>query len=156
VTGCNAKSSSGSGPQGAAVQWWEYQEQYASIMAHLPRDPKAVETADVDPAFREVAQDLYKMLFLGPVPVVGNLDVVKVDAAIKPVKPGFGEIIQGYFSGDVTDIRARLRQLSDASTKELERAIQAATSKGAKVSMDDYAFANWKPGADYTSEMYKR
>jgi len=135
----------------------EYQQQYASIMAHLPRDAKAVATApDVDPAFKDVAESLYKILFFGPDPVVGNQDVAKVDAAIKPVKPGFGEIIQGFFSGDVTDIRGSLRTLSASSTAALESAIKTVTGKGAKVSMDDYAFANWKPGADYTADMYQQ
>ncbi|MFD1540988.1 hypothetical protein [Nonomuraea guangzhouensis] len=34
--------------------------------------------------------------------------------------------------------------------------IAAAKSKGAQVSLDDYAFPNWKPRADYLKPMYAK
>lgn len=48
------------------------------------------------------------------------------------------------------DLRGALKKLNDAYSKDREQAHKAATSEGAEVSLDDYAFADWKPGMDYS------
>lgn len=50
----------------------------------------------------------------------------------------------------MTDLRAALKQLSASFTADRERAIGVATKAGAKVSLSDYAFPDWKPGVNYT------
>jgi multiple sugar transport system substrate-binding protein len=64
-------------------------------------------------------------------------------------RPGLGEIVQGVFSGDVTDVRAELTKLSDASNRSRDTAIAAAKSKRAKVSRDDFVLPNSKPREDF-------
>lgn len=132
----------------------EYQVGWCNIMGKLPRDASAIDESDAWPLWKQVAKDLLSHTFQAPSPVTGAPDLVEVFAALKPAKPDLGTIIQGYFSGDVTDIKSALKKLSDDSNKALDDAIAQATSQGAKVSKDDFVFANWKPGADYTADMY--
>ena len=49
-----------------------------------------------------------------------------------------------------------MTKLSSDSAKQRDLAIAAAKSKGAQVSLDDYAFPNWKPRADYLKPMYAK
>ena len=71
------------------------------------------------------------------------------DAQRQPITPNLGQVIQGYLGGDISDLRDALKKLSDANEADREQAMTAAKSGGAEVSMDDYAFTDWKPGADY-------
>jgi len=63
-------------------------------------------------------------------------------------------VLQGLFSGQLTDPRAAMQDLQDRSEQELDRAIKAAAAKGARVSRDDWRFANWDPTRDYTAADY--
>lgn len=132
----------------------DYQIGLSEAMGHPPRDPKMAETTDVYDVWRDIVADLQENHFIPPKAIIRNPEIAKVDAAIKPVAPDLGTIIQGYFTGDVSDLRPALQKLSDDSNKELDRAIEAAKGKGAKVSRDDYAFPEWKPRTSFTSDMY--
>lgn len=90
----------------------------------------------------------------GPILTVRNPDAEKANLELKAAKPSLGEIIQGIYSGQLTDPRAALQDLQDRSEAELERAIKAAQAKGAQVSRDDWAFPNWDPSRDYAMEDY--
>jgi hypothetical protein len=88
-------------------------------------------------------------VFLMPQAIVKNPDIAKVDAQRKPITPHVGNIVQGYLGGSIKNLRDELKKLSDASEADREQAMTKAKSSGAKVSEDDYVFADWKPGADY-------
>jgi len=132
----------------------DYQKRFAAIMGHVPHDPTVLDDSDVPELYRKLCRDLAEHVFHAPMPIVGNTEVAKVDLETKPVDPPLGQIVKGYLSGDVTDLRGALRKLTDASNKELERAIGAATAKGAKVDRADFAFPDWKPRSDFTKDMY--
>lgn len=116
-----------------------------------PLYPDAL-SSKVDPLFAKAIDWEAKHIFLAPIPVVRNPDVSKVQAAMKPVTPDLGDIVAGAMSGDVTDYRGALKKLTDASEKARETAITAASKKGAKVSVDDWKFPDWKPGVDYVTK----
>ena len=63
-------------------------------------------------------------------------------------------MIQIIYTGHISNLRAAMRDLTDRSERELERAIKAAVDKGAKVSRDDWKFPNWDPLKDYTKADY--
>jgi multiple sugar transport system substrate-binding protein len=73
---------------------------------------------------------------------------------MKDVRPNLGDLIQGAFSGDVTDYAAALKDYSDKMSAERERAVKAVQNRGVKVSLDDWVFTNWDPTQDYTDESY--
>lgn len=133
----------------------EYYTGIAAGMARPPLDLKAIDKAEVLPAYKAVVDSFQHEVFLGPHELLKNPAVSAVQARSKPIKPGLGEIVQGVFSGDVTDPRAELTKLSDTSNRQRDANLAAAKGAGAKVARDDFAFADWTPGVDYGLERYK-
>jgi multiple sugar transport system substrate-binding protein len=127
----------------------EYQAGLAAGMDQPPMNLEIVETADVTEPYRRVVgyfQDQVKRM---PQPVVRNPQVAAAEALETPISPDLGNIVQGYLGGNILDLRAALRQLSDAYTADRERAVQRAVSEGAQVSLDDWAFPDWQQATDY-------
>lgn len=132
----------------------DYYVGVADAMDQPPRDLKAVDRSSAHPAYKKLIKMYGSQVFRAPAPVVKNADITKVQAEAQDVQPDLGTIIQGALTGDVTDIRKALKELTDRTSADRERSIKAATAKGAKVSLDDYAFPNWKPRTDYETSMY--
>lgn len=126
-----------------------YLQGLAKNMDQPPADLDVIAEAGVHPSYARIVDYFQKSVFLAPTPIVRNPDVGVVQAETKPVNPPIGVIVQGLLSGDVADARSALRQLNDASSAAREAAMKKAKSQGAKVSMDDFAFSDWKPGTDY-------
>ncbi|MEO3885220.1 extracellular solute-binding protein [Nonomuraea sp. B5E05] len=131
-----------------------YSRRVAETMSQPPRDIDVVEQSQAHPAYKKLIGWFRESVHLAPDPIAGNADIQQVQIASKPVRPTLGDIVQGALTGDVTDVRAALTRLSSDTAKDRDRAIAQAKKKGAKVSLDDYAFPNWKPGKDYTRPMY--
>ncbi|MFC5827818.1 extracellular solute-binding protein [Nonomuraea insulae] len=134
----------------------DYSRQIAATMSQPPRDIAVVEQSQAHPAYKKLVSWFQESVFLAPEPIAGNKDLQQVQIATKPVVPGLGDIVQGALTGDITNVRAALTKLSSDNAKQRDLAIAAAKSKGAQVSLDDYAFPNWKPGADYLKPMYAK
>jgi multiple sugar transport system substrate-binding protein len=132
----------------------DYFTDLAGWMPQPPLDLSAVEDSSAYPSWKKLVGWMADTVHLAPDPVVKNVQVTQVQAESNQVQPTLGDIVQGALTGDVTDVKKALQKLSDDTTAERERALKAASQKGAKVSVDDYAFTNWKPGADYTSKKY--
>ena len=127
----------------------EYQTGLAAGMDQPPMDLEVVAAADVIEPYRRVVRFFEEQVKRMPEAVVRNPAVAAVEALQKPISPELGDIVQGYLGGNIPDLRAALRQLSDATTQDRERALQQAVSEGAQVSLDDWAFSDWQPGVDY-------
>lgn len=134
----------------------EYAVGIAEGMAQPPEDPGALAKAKVYPQYRTLVDWFNRDVFVAPTPVVRNIDISRVASETKEVKPGLGELVQGMFSGDVPDVRKALKQLSDRTATERERALAAAAKQGAKVTLADYAFSDWQPRTDYGPDKYKK
>jgi multiple sugar transport system substrate-binding protein len=123
--------------------------------ADAPIFPSASQNAKLDPEAQQAQQLFIQQMRLRPDPAVRNPDVSKVDLELKTLTPNFGQVIQGLYTGQLKDAKAALKDLQDRSEAELQRAIKAAQAKGAKVSRDDWKFANWDPTKDFTEADYK-
>ncbi|MEV0351162.1 extracellular solute-binding protein [Nonomuraea sp. NPDC050680] len=134
----------------------EYSRTIAGTMSQPPRDISVVDQSSAHPAYKKLIGWFKESVFLAPEPIAGNKDLQRVQVESKPVTPGLGDIVQGALTGDVSDVRAALTKLSSDSAKQRDLAIAAAKSKGAQVSLDDYAFPNWKPRTDYLKPMYAK
>lgn len=128
----------------------EYQKGLASGMDQPPLNLDVVDSADVIDPYKKVVGYFKKSVYRAPQALLRNPQIALVQAQSKPVTPHLGNIIQGYLGGDVANLRAALKKLSDDFNKDRDQALKAAVGQGAKVSMDDYVFADWKPGVDYT------
>ena len=122
--------------------------------ADAPIFPEASKQASLDPEARAAEALFTQQLRLGPDPAVRSEDVVKVSLELKSLTPDFGTLLQGIFTGQVSDPKKAMQDLKDRSEAELGRAIKAAQAKGAKVTRDDWVFPNWDPTKDYTDADY--
>jgi multiple sugar transport system substrate-binding protein len=132
----------------------DYNIAIADAMAQPPYDLSAIEKSKAIEPWRRLIEHYQEVVFIAPQASLKNTDVQKVAQYSKPVKPGLAEIVQGVFSGDVTDVRGTLKKLSDAASKDREQAIKRAVTEGATVSVEDYAFPTWRPRTDWTKQMY--
>jgi multiple sugar transport system substrate-binding protein len=108
----------------------------------------------VQPSYAKALGLFDEIVRLGPVPAIKNPAVSDVAAKMTDIRPNFGEIVQGVFSGDITDYQTALKDYSDKLTAERDRAIAEVAATGVEVSVDDWVFPNWDPATDYTSESY--
>ncbi|SDT27909.1 ABC transporter substrate-binding protein [Microlunatus soli] len=134
----------------------KYNIAIADAMAQPPYDLTAIEKSKAIEPWRRLIASYQDCVFIAPQATLQNADVQQVARHSKDIKPGLGEIVQGVFSGDVTDVRGALKKLSDATAADREQAIAKAKAAGASVSADSYAFGSWKPRTDFTSSMYSR
>lgn len=116
--------------------------------------PQANAHGNFDPRMRKLFPLIEQQTRLGPTPTVRNLDVVKALLEQRPLTPNFGTVIQGIFTGQISDPKKAMQDLQDRSDKELDRAIKAAQAKGGKVSREDWVFPNWDPTKNYSEADY--
>ncbi len=126
----------------------------AERMDQPPLDITAVGQANVHPAYSKALGLFDELVRLAPVPEIKNPAVSDVYAAMTDIRPNFGEIIQGVFSGDISDYRTTLEEYSSQMSAEREKAIAQVAGNGTDVSLDDWVFPNWDRMEDYTSEKY--
>jgi multiple sugar transport system substrate-binding protein len=127
----------------------------AEQMDGMPVDLALVDQANVHPTYKTAAAIFRRQIRLRPAPEVRNPAVSEVTAEMKQIEPDLGAIVQGVLSGQVKDARKALAEYDDKLTAERARAVKAVAAKGAKVTVDDWAFANWVPGQDYGRDKYK-
>jgi multiple sugar transport system substrate-binding protein len=132
----------------------EFYTGLAERMDQPPLDLTAVDRANVQPAYAKALGLFNEIVRLGPVPEIKNPAISDVAAKMTDIRPNFGEIVQGVFSGDISDYKTALKDYSDKLTAERDRAIAEVAATGAEVSLDDWVFPNWDPATDYTSEFY--
>lgn len=115
---------------------------------------KASTSGAIDPRMAKAYELYEEQVRTAPDPRARNSAVEQVYLELQTLTPNFGEVVQGLFTGQLSDVQAALQDLQDRSEAELERAIKAAQDKGAQVSRDDWVFPNWSPTQDYTAEDY--
>ncbi|QGN34182.1 hypothetical protein [Microlunatus sp. Gsoil 973] len=121
-------------------------------MDQPPLNLDLVDSSTAIDAYKKAVAFCKANVFQMPQAIVKNPEQAAVDAQRKPVTPHVGNIVQGYLSGSIKDLKGALKKLSDATEADREQAFKKAKASGAKVSMDDYAFSDWKPGQDYESQ----
>ncbi|MDQ3540858.1 MAG: extracellular solute-binding protein [Chloroflexota bacterium] len=132
----------------------DYYVGLAEGMNSPPLDLSAVERADVHSSFQRAVQLFTERVRLAPSAIVRNPAVSLVNANMADIRPNLGDIVQGVFSGDVTDYRAALQEYNDQVTAERDSAIAAVQAEGGEVSIDDWIFPEWQAGEDFTPDMY--
>ncbi|HEY9291379.1 MAG TPA: ABC transporter substrate-binding protein [Microlunatus sp.] len=124
----------------------EFRVGQAEAMDNGPIDLSVVQTSKAHPTYKQCCAWFESHGRLGPSAIARNPEVAKVEAKLKTVKPDLGAIVQGVFSGDVSDVKTTLKRLSDDSEKAREAAITAA---GSRLTGDAWAFTDWTRGEDY-------
>jgi multiple sugar transport system substrate-binding protein len=132
----------------------QYYVDIASALAQPPLDLSVIDKADVIEPWARLVKWYGEQVYLAPNPIVQNPQIDKVNSEAKPVEPDFGQIVAGAFSGDVPDVKKALTELSSKSMAARDQSISKAKQKGAEVDAGDFAFPNWQPGKDFTTDMY--
>lgn len=83
-----------------------------------------------------------KYSVIGPDPTIRNPATSYV--ATQQISPAMGDILVGYYTGQIKDIDGALASLAQRSQAEMERAMKLANQQGHKVSIKDYIFTDWK------------
>lgn len=128
----------------------EYQKGLAAGMDQPPLNLDVVDTADVIEPYKKVVGFFKESVKSAPQALIKNPQIATAQAQSKPIATHLGNIIQGYLGGDISDLKVALKKLNSDFEKDRDQALKAAKASGATVSVDDYAFPDWKPGADYT------
>jgi hypothetical protein len=94
-----------------------------------------------------------------PSPFVRNPDIALVSQEMggvkqNKVKPSLDQVFQSIMSGAENNPSETLNVLNNKLNTGLVNAINAAKSKGAKVSESDFEFPNWDPTKHYTQKDY--
>lgn len=97
----------------------------------------------------------HKIMHSCPQVELRNPDVAQVRLALKPATPIWPDLMQGIFTGDLSNPKTQFAKYNSLQEKALDVAIAAAKKKGLTVTRDDFAFANWDPHRDYTAADYK-
>ncbi len=116
--------------------------------------PQANAISTISPQAKKALELFDQQIKLAPSPAIRNPDVALVDLEYRALTPDIGSTVQGIFTAQLTDAKKAMLELRDRADKELDRAMKAAQAKGAKVSRDDYKFANWDPTRDFTEADY--
>ena len=130
----------------------EYQMGLAERQDQPPLDVTAIDNSNAHPTYKEQMKFFAESTRMLPQPQIRNPLVNDVVAEMKDIHPNLGEIIQGAITGDVKDVKKTLQDFNDAKSKERERAVQVVQGKGGKIGMEDWVFADWTPGTDYTTK----
>ncbi|MES2202133.1 MAG: extracellular solute-binding protein [candidate division FCPU426 bacterium] len=106
------------------------------------------ENLNSDAMARVVA--MVKLGRIGPQPGIRNPDTALVK--IPNVKPDEAGILEGYLTGQITDLQAALVDLDARKQAAFEQAVEDAKKAGAKVSTADWVFSDWDMSKDYVNK----
>jgi multiple sugar transport system substrate-binding protein len=120
-----------------------------------PIFPAAQEQAKMSPRSTATLAILAGVMRVGPNPFARNPDLVQVAEAYVEPTPSFAATVQGLFTGQMSDVKASLTAVTEASEAALDKAFAAAAADGAKVSRDDLVFPNWDPAKNYVAADYR-
>lgn len=120
-----------------------------------PAFPDVLKNIKLDPLSQTALELAQKYTRLRPDPSVRNPDVQQVQLAFKTLTPSYNDVVVGLFTGQLKDVKQSFTDLQERAEKELDRAIGEAKGKGAKVSREDFVFADWDPTQDYT-KLYQK
>lgn len=113
-------------------------------------------TGLLDDKAKKAVQLAQQQMHIAPRPELRSPDIAKVNIELKPVTPAINDVMQGLFSGQLSNAKQQLAKLQGNLDKALDAAIAAAAKKGSAATRDDYVFSNWDPSQDYTADDYKQ
>ncbi|MEV6109567.1 substrate-binding domain-containing protein [Streptomyces sp. NPDC051940] len=112
--------------------------------------PEANERAKVASEQFQQFVDTRKYAMTWPVPAIRNPEVSKV--VLPAVKPDLPDVVTGLYTGQLKDMASALTELEDRRNKALADGVKDAQAKGAKVSLEDWVFADWDPTKPYQNK----
>lgn len=120
-----------------------------NLQSLIPDANTKAQASLLDPNAKKASELARSLMRAAPQLEIRTPDASKVKLAIKPVEPAFATIMQGVFSGQVTDVKKALTELDSKLNASLDAAFASA---GLDRSLT--VFANWDPTKEYTKADY--
>lgn len=125
-----------------------------TLMSIIPDANSKAEASLLDPHAKTAADLARSYMRACPQLEIRTPDAGKVRLELKASEPDIKSIMQGVFSGQISDVKAALTDLDSRLNKAMDEAFAAAKAKGANVSRDMLAFPNWDPAKEYAKADY--
>jgi ABC-type glycerol-3-phosphate transport system substrate-binding protein len=93
---------------------------------------------------------LAKLALSAPDPSVRN--PLTANVQVQAVKPDIGDIMAGWYTGQINDLPSALTSLAARMQKAQDDGITQAQQKGFKVSINDYIFPDWDITTPYITK----
>lgn len=133
----------------------DYAIALAEAMDQPPLNTAALAKAtDIAEVYVQGCNIMASQMAYRPEPQIRNSAVGDVYTELMTISPNVGDIYVGYITGAITDWESALDEYTEAMNAELDRAIEACQAMGSDVSRDDWVFANYVHGENYTSDKY--
>jgi ABC-type glycerol-3-phosphate transport system substrate-binding protein len=100
------------------------------------------------PQFAEFLKLAQTDVRLAPAP--GQQHPAMNDVKTQPTKPDIQDILEGVYTGQITDVKSALKDLESRENAQLQLAIKDAQSRGVKVDAGWWKVADWDITRDYT------
>ena len=114
---------------------------------------RAVEEADVHPAYAQCVSYFEDDVLIAPVPEAGDPGAWRVAAEMRDIRPHVGDLLQSMLAGESIDVPGELTRYRDAISEERDRAIEAVSSE-VDIDLSAWGFENWDPSRDYERADY--
>lgn len=122
----------------------------ARRMFQMPRDTSGLDDPEVVPVFADQLRRAQDHVFATPQLARRDPELARSMSKVPATKPDLVTLLQGLIAGELTDIRGELKKMSDTANANRDKVL-----KENNLDVSDLAFPNWKPGQDYTAEMYE-
>ncbi|TDE14920.1 ABC transporter substrate-binding protein [Jiangella asiatica] len=121
------------------------------LQSVIPEANEAAQGFDLDPHGVKSAELAREQMRKCPIPSARNPEVSAALVEAQTIKPDFNELVQGVFTGDITDAAKAFAEYNATLNRSLDESIAEARAKGADISRDDWVFTDWDPTQDYTA-----
>ncbi|MBI3980151.1 MAG: extracellular solute-binding protein [Chloroflexi bacterium] len=87
---------------------------------------------------------------LGPAPELDHPEMAEVK--IQPTQPDIQAVLEGAYTGQISDVEGALRDLEQRQNAALDRAIEDASGRGVKLDRSWWVIKDWNPLQDYATK----
>jgi ABC-type glycerol-3-phosphate transport system substrate-binding protein len=108
-------------------------------------NPSDYATTDAWKAF--YSAELTELNISGPSAPIRKPDTAQLQFTLQG--PAIASILQGLYTGQLTDVDAALKDLSERSQAAFEQALADAKAAGVDLTAEDFIFADWNPTQPY-------
>lgn len=104
--------------------------------------------------FKQLIKITNDAVILRPIPESkpGAFEAKKQEAAIAKPKPDWQQILAGAYAGKVSDWKTEIKKVNDQYNQRFQQGIKKAQDKGAKVSINDFAFPDFDGTKNYQNK----
>lgn len=126
-----------------------------TLVSMIPEANDGADAALLDEHAKRAADLAREYMRAAPQLEIRTPDAGAVRLALKPTEPTIETIMQGIFSGQITDVEGTLADLDSRLDAAWDAAFAQAAAEGADVEASMLKFDNWDPAEEYMAADYE-